>query len=408
MSKVIVVGGGAAGCMAAYGAAMVGHQVILLEKNEKLGKKIYITGKGRCNFTNACDVEEFFKNVVSNPKFLYSSLYTFSPDSTIDFVESQGIPTKVERGNRAFPVSDHSSDIIKALTKGLQSYNVDVRLKTEVDHLLEKDGRVYGLQLKNGTSMECDHIIVCTGGLSYQTTGSTGDGYKFAQKLGLKVTDLRPALVPLDCKEDYIKEMQGLSLKNVNLSIYNGKKKLYDNFGEMMFTHFGITGPLVLSASSIVGKYLDGNSLQGYIDLKPALSTEELDGRILRDFNENMNKHLSSVLKGLLPSSMVPIFIKIMEYDDKRQINSITKEERGILLALLKNFPLTITGLRDYKEAIITAGGISVKEIDPSTMKCKNIEGISFAGEVLDLDAFTGGFNLQIAFSTGYLAGISI
>jgi len=409
MSNVIVIGGGAAGLMAGYAAGICGHQVTILEKNEKLGKKIYITGKGRCNFTNACDTEDFFKNVVSNPKFLYSALYTFSPDSMIGFVESQGIPTKVERGNRAFPESDHASDITKALEKAIKEYGVNVRLRTEVKDILIEDNKVIGVKLSDGAIINCDNVILCTGGLSYHTTGSTGDGLKWARKLGLKVTECRPALVPLNCKESYIPEMQGLALKNVNLTIKDGKKKLYDSFGEMLFTHFGVSGPLVLSASSIIGKRLqETGELQALVDLKPALSVDELSNRVLRDFNDNMNKHLSSVLRGLLPSSMVPVFIELMDFDDSRQINSITKEERTNLIALLKAFPFTITGLREYKEAIITQGGISVKEVDPSTMKCKNIEGLSFAGEVLDLDAFTGGFNLQIAWSTGYLAGLSI
>ncbi|MDC7279744.1 NAD(P)/FAD-dependent oxidoreductase [Butyrivibrio fibrisolvens] len=409
MANVIVVGGGAAGMMAAYAAGMCGHTVTLLEKNEKLGKKIYITGKGRCNFTNACDIEDFFKNIVSNPKFLYSSLYTFGPESMIDFIEMNGTPTKVERGNRAFPVSDHASDITKALEKALKEYGVKIKLHTEVQELLIDEGTVTGVLLKDGTKMDCDHVVVATGGLSYRTTGSTGDGLKWAKKAGLNVTETRPALVPLNTKEAYIPTMQGLALKNVNLTIFDEKKKLYDSFGEMLFTHFGVSGPLVLSASSIIGKTLQKKgSLKAVVDLKPALSREELENRILRDFNENMNKHLSSVLRGLLPSSMVPVFIEIMDFDDSRQINSVTKEERGQLLDLLKAFPFTISGLRDYNEAIVTQGGVSVKDIDPSTLKCKNINGLSFVGEVLDLDAFTGGFNLQIAWSTGYLAGLSI
>lgn len=409
MSNVIVIGGGAAGMMAAYAAGMCGHSVTLLEKNEKLGKKIYITGKGRCNFTNACSEEDFLKNVVSNPKFLYSAIYTFNSDAMIDFVEMHGTETKVERGNRAFPASDHASDITKALKNALQEVNVDIQLNTSVSKLISSGDRVTGVELKNNKKLSADAVILCTGGLSYQTTGSTGDGMRWAKNIGLTVTDTRPALVPLNTKESYIKEMQGLALKNVKLSIFNGKKKLYDEFGEMLFTHFGVSGPLVLSASSIIGKKLqETGELKAYIDLKPALSFDELDARVLRDFNDNMNKHLSSVLRGLLPSSMVPVVIDILDFDDMRQINSITKKERTILVELLKAFPFTITGLREYKEAIITQGGISIKDIDPSTMKCKNINGLSVAGEVLDLDAFTGGFNLQIAWATGYLAGISI
>ena len=409
MSKVLVIGGGAAGAMAAYAAGMCGHNVTLLEKNEKLGKKIYITGKGRCNFTNACDPDVFFKNVVSNPKFLYSSIYTFSPDSMIDFVEAHGTTTKVERGNRAFPVSDHASDITRALERAMKEVGVIIRLNSQVKSINISDSVVESVSLMNNEVIACDHVIVCTGGLSYSTTGSTGDGLRWADSFGLSVTPTRPALVPLNCREDYIMSMQGLALKNVSLSIYNGKKKLYEDFGEMLFTHFGVSGPLILSASSIIGRVLESQgSLQAYIDLKPALSFDELETRVLRDFNDNMNKHLSTVLRGLLPSSMVPVFISIMDFDDSRQINSVTKEERTQLINLLKAFPFTITSLRDYKEAIVTQGGVSVKEIDPSTMKCKNISGLSFAGEVIDLDAFTGGFNLQIAWSTGYLAGLSI
>lgn len=409
MSKIIVIGGGAAGMMAAYAAGLCGHKVILIEKNEKLGKKIYITGKGRCNFTNACSEEDFLKNVVSNPKFLYSAIYTFNSDAMIDFIEGHGTVTKVERGNRAFPESDHASDITKALKKGLDEFSVDIRLNTEVKNIIISDDIAVGVELKDHKKINADHIIVCTGGLSYSTTGSTGDGLKWAKQLGIKVTDTRPALVPLNVKEAYIAKMQGLALKNVSLNIFDGNKSIYDGFGEMLFTHFGVSGPLVLSASSIIGKKLQAcGNLKAVIDLKPALSLEELDNRLLRDFNENMNKHLSSVLRGLLPASMVPVFIEILNFDDSRQINSVTKEERMAIISLLKAFPFTITGLREYKEAIITQGGVSVKAIDPSTMKCKNINGLSFAGEVLDLDAFTGGFNLQIAWSTGYLAGISI
>lgn len=409
MSKVLVIGGGAAGCMAAYSAAMAGHDVTLLEKNEKLGKKIYITGKGRCNFTNACDVEDFFKNVVSNPKFLYSSLYTLTPEAMIDFVEAHGTLTKVERGNRAFPVSDHASDITRALSKALEEHNVKVMLNTKVSDLKLKDGKITALVLSDSNQISCDHVIICTGGLSYPSTGSTGDGLKWAKKIGIELTDTRPALVPFNCKEDYVTSMQGLSLKNVVLTIFSGKKKLYDGFGEMLFTHFGVSGPLVLSASSIVGKkLLEEGRLSAVIDLKPALSQRDIEERLLREFEENSNKKLSSVLRGFLPSSMLLPFMEVLDFDDTRQINSVTKEERRGVIALLKAFPFTITGLRDYKEAIVTAGGISVKDIDPSTMKCKTVEGLSFAGEVIDVDAFTGGFNLQIAFSTGYLAGLSI
>ncbi len=408
MSKVVVIGGGAAGCMAAIAASECGHSVVLLEKNEKLGKKIYITGKGRCNFTNACDVEDFLNNVVSNKKFLYSALYTFSPDSMIDFVETNGIPTKVERGNRAFPSSDHASDITKALERSLKKNNVDIRLKSNVVDLLLTDGAVSGVRLSDKSTVSCEHVIICTGGLSYQTTGSTGDGLKFAKKLGLEIIETRPALVPMNCAEEYVKKMQGLSLKNVELSIFDESKCIYKAFGEMLFTHFGVSGPLVLSASSIIGKLLQKKKLSASVDLKPALSFEQLDDRVLREFNSSLNKNISNVLRKLLPSSMIEVFLTVLKMPEDRQINSITKEERTAIVSLLKAFPFTLISLRDYNEAIVTAGGVSVKEIDPSTMKCKTIEGLSFAGEVIDVDAYTGGFNLQIAFSTGYLSGISI
>ena len=409
MAKVLVVGGGAAGMMAAYAAGSTGHEVTLLEKNEKLGKKIYITGKGRCNFTNCCDTEDFFKNVVSNPKFLYSALYTFSSDMVVDFIESHGTPTKVERGNRAFPESDHASDITKAFASALKEVGVKVMLHSEVSKLISEDEKVTGVELEDGTKLTCEHLIICTGGLSYKTTGSTGDGIKFAKKLGLKTVETRPALVPMNFKEDYVTLMQGLSLKNVELTIFDGNKKLYSEFGEMLFTHFGVSGPLVLSASSVVGKRLmEKGSLKAFIDLKPALSKDVLEERLLREFKDNQNKKLVTVIKGLVPSSMVEILTQVAELDSEKQINSVTREERERIINALKTFPFTITGLRDYNEAIVTAGGVSVKEIDPSTMMAKNIKGLSFAGEVLDVDAFTGGFNLQIAFSTGYLAGISI
>lgn len=404
MSSVIVIGGGAAGCMAAATAASFGHKVTLLEKNEKLGKKIYITGKGRCNFTNACDADTFFKNVVTNPKFLYSAYYSFPSESVIEFFENNGVVTKVERGNRAFPASDHASDIIRAFERKLKEESVSINLNTKVTSI-EKVGDefVIATDKKNYKS---DAVIICTGGFSYQTTGSTGDGYRFAKSFDMTVNAIRPALVPLNCKEEYLFRMQGLSLKNVELSIYKGAKKLYSDFGEMMFTHFGITGPLVLSASSIISKILETDELTGFINLKPAIPADEMDNRLLKEFKENNNKLLSSVLKKMLPGSMIDVFMECLGFD--KQCNSITKEERDKIKDLFYKFPFTITSTRAYNEAIITQGGVSIKEINPSTMESKSVSGLYFAGEVLDLDAFTGGFNLQIAFSTGYLAGISI
>jgi len=409
MSKVVIIGGGAAGCMASISAASAGHDVTLLEQNEKLGKKIYITGKGRCNFTNACDTEDFFNNVVSNPKFLYSAIYTFPQESVIDFFEGEGIPTKIERGNRAFPVSDHASDITKGLERAMKRNKVKICLNTKVTKILVEDNQVTGVKLDDNTTISADSVIVCTGGLSYQTTGSTGDGLRFAKELGLNVTDTRPALVPFNTKEPYIFMMQGLSLKNVSLTIKNNGKTLYDEFGEMLFTHFGVSGPLVLSASSIVGKTLEKTgTLDAFINLKPALTREQIDERLVREFSAAPNKHLSSILRSMLPAKMVDVFIEILHFDDGRSVNGITKDERSSIVDLFIAFPFTITSLREFKEAIVTQGGVSVKEINPSTMESKNIKGLYFAGEVLDLDAFTGGFNLQIAFSTGYLAGISI
>ncbi|MBQ1901743.1 MAG: NAD(P)/FAD-dependent oxidoreductase [Lachnospiraceae bacterium] len=403
--KVIVVGGGAAGMMAAYTAASYGCETILLEKNEKLGKKIYITGKGRCNFTNACEVEDLFRSVVSNPKFLYSAFYSFTNQQVMDFVESHGTPYKIERGDRVFPVSDHASDVTGAFQKAMREAGVKVMLHTEVKNIAVMDGAVGGVETSDGF-MEADRVILCTGGLSYPTTGSTGDGMRFAKKLGHSIITTRPALVPMNTKEDYIVAMQGLSLKNVNLCIYNGKKKLYDDFGEMLFTHFGVSGPLCLSASSRVGKTLDSAELRAEIDLKPKLDKDTLDQRLLREFKGNENKNISNVLGALLPKKMIPVFMELLNFSDEKKINSVTVEERNEIIRLLKHFPFTITSLRGFKEAIVTQGGVSVKEINPSTMESKLIQGLYFAGEVLDIDCYTGGFNLQVAWSTGYLAGM--
>lgn len=408
MSKVIVIGGGAAGMMASYAAGMCGHEVILLEKNEKLGKKIYITGKGRCNFTNACEPEDFLKNVVSNDKFLYSSLYTFSPQQMMDFIEEFGTPIKVERGNRAFPVSDHASDITKALKKAMDSVGVEVKLYEEVDHILTKDNVACGVAMKDQTTYSCDHVILATGGNSYQTTGSNGAGYEMARKLQMKVKEVHPALVPMETKEEDIFSLQGLSLKNVSLKISDGKRTYFDNFGEMLFTHFGISGPLVLSASSYVTDLLGKKELKAYIDFKPALSYDKLEQRILRFVKEHPKNKMISLLKDMLPHKVADVFLQRLEFSGEKNLSDLTKEERTELIGMLKGFELSIKKTRGFKEAIVTKGGISVKEINPSTMEAKNIKGLSVCGEVLDVDALTGGFNLQIAFSTGYLAGISI
>ena len=408
MSNVIVVGGGAAGMMAAIFAARNGQNVTLLEKNEKLGKKIFITGKGRCNITNASEIEDLFSAVISNPKFLYSGFYSFTNDQVIHFFEELGVATKIERGNRVFPVSDHSSDVIAALAREMQHLKVKVQLHCEVKELLINNEReIKGVRLANGKKMTADAVVVATGGISYPSTGSTGDGYRFARNCGHKVTELFPSLVPMEVKEWYAKELQGLSLKNIEIHITDGKKKLYDEFGEMLFTHYGVTGPVILSASSIVGKTLEKKELVLHIDLKPALTEEQLDKRLLREFEANHNKQFKNAIDSLLPAKLRPVIIELSGIEEEKKVHEITKEERLNLLRLIKDFHMTLAGLRGYNEAIITKGGISVKEIDPGTMESKLIKNLYFAGEVLDLDAVTGGYNLQIAWSTGYLAGIS-
>ena len=406
MSKVIVVGGGAAGMMACHAAAMCGHQVTLLEKNEKLGKKIYITGKGRCNLTNASDMEVLFANVMSNRKFLYSAFYTFDNNQVIDLFEMNGMATKTERGNRVFPVSDHSSDVISTMAKVLKNDNVEVKLNTTVQSLIIKENKACGV-IVNGKEISADNVILCTGGLSYPSTGSTGDGYEFAKKAGHRITDCTPSLVPFNIREEWVKDLQGLSLKNSAITIYDEKKKLYSDFGEMLFTHFGVSGPMILSASGNIKAGEFAKPLKLVIDLKPAMTEEQLDKRILRDFDENKNKQFRNSVSKLLPSKLIPIIIDLSGIDPDKKVNEISKEERSHFVHLLKNLTMTINGLRGWNEAIITKGGINVKDVNPSTMESKLVSNLFFAGEVLDLDAMTGGYNLQIAWSTGYLAGLS-
>ncbi len=407
MSKVLVVGGGAAGMFAAIFAAYNGNEVHLFEKNEKLGKKLYITGKGRCNITNASDMETLFASVLRNPKFLYSSFYGFTNQDAIEFFERIGVATKVERGNRIFPVSDHSSDVIGAMTRELKNLGVQIHLHTAVKRIVGEGAFEY-LELADGKKVYADACIMATGGFSYQTTGSTGDGYRFAKEMGHKVTDIKPALVPLVTEEDDAKELQGLSLRNVKATIFEGKKTLYEDFGEMLFTHYGVSGPLMLSASSYVGDKLEKGPLKLSIDLKPALTFEQLDQRVLRDFEENKNKQFKNAINKLFPSKLIPVMLERSKIDPEKKVNLITKEERQFFVGLIKDFQFTIIGLRDFNEAIITRGGVSVKEINPSTMESKLVSGLYFVGEVLDLDALTGGFNLQIAWSTAYAAGSSI
>lgn len=404
MNKVLIAGGGAAGMMAAVIAAREGCAVTLFEKNEKLGKKLFITGKGRCNLTNACDVEDLFPAVKTNAKFLYSSFYGFTNQDVIDFFEELDMRTKIERGERVFPLSDHSSDVIRTLEEEMKRLGVKICLNTSVKKIETKDGHFTGVVLSDGKKVSGDACIVATGGISYPSTGSTGDGYRFAKELGLKVTECLPSLVPMETQEDWVPELQGLSLRNINAVIRDGKKKLYEDFGEMLFTHYGVSGPLMLSASSVIGKKLKDHPLTLEIDLKPALSIEQLDQRVLRDFEENHNRQFKNAIHKLFPTKLIPVMLKLSGIDPEKKVNVISREERQHFVSLIKKFPVTLTGLRGYNEAIITKGGVSVKEIDPGTMEAKTVSGLYFAGEVLDLDAVTGGFNLQIAWSTACAA----
>lgn len=390
--------------MAGVFAGRAGHEVHILEKNEKLGKKVFITGKGRCNVTNACDTEELFPAVMSNPKFLYSAFYTFSNRDAMDFFEEAGVRLKTERGDRVFPQSDHSSDIIRALERELKKAGVQVHLYTEVKRIICESGQVKGVELSDGSILNGDAVITATGGFSYQSTGSTGDGYRFARELGHTVTEIKPSLVPLKTKEDYIPRLQGLSLKNAQLTVKSGKKILFRDFGEMMFTHFGVTGPMVLSASAHIGRQLEKGELQAFIDLKPALTREQLDARVLREFEAGRNKQFKNVIGVLFPSSLTPVMLELGGIPAEKKVHEISREERLGFVELIKAFPFTITGMGEFKEAIITRGGVSVKEINPGTMESKKVSGLYFIGEVLDLDALTGGYNLQIAWSTAYLA----
>ena len=407
MSKVLVIGGGAAGMLAAIFAARNGHNVELFEKNEKLGKKLYITGKGRCNLTNACDKDTFFDNIVTNPKFLYRSFNQFNNYDVIDFFEQLGLPVKIERGNRVFPQSDKSSDVIAVLKKELDKQNVVIHFHSEVSEIIAKDGYFQRLKVK-GSSKEFygDAVIIATGGLSYPLTGSTGDGYSFAKKLGHTITDLYPSLAPIHVKEPYVKDLMGLSLKNIEVIISTKQKEVYRDFGELLFTHFGVSGPVILSASSYIIPFIQRKEeLTLSIDLKPALSVEQLDARILRDFDEFKNKQFKNSLDQLLPNKLIDVIIRLSIIDPEKKVNSITKEERLRLVETLKNVKFHILGLSDYKQAVITKGGINIKEINPSTMESKLVKQVYFIGEVLDLDALTGGYNLQIAWSTAFLAG---
>ncbi|EJT5925028.1 YhiN family flavoprotein [Clostridium perfringens] len=406
MAKVIVIGAGPAGMMAAISAAE-NHEVILLEGNERIGKKLFITGKGRCNVTNAKDISEFFDFIPGNPHFLYSALYTYTNIDVMNFFENAGVKLKVERGARVFPNSDKSSDIISGLSRGLNEALVDLRLHSKVKDVIFNNNKIEAVILENGSKVKGDYFIITTGGKSYPLTGSTGIGFDLAKKMGHTIVEPKPSLVPIEIEESWVRELQGLSLRNIELKIKNKKnsKVVYSGQGEMLFTHFGISGPLVLSGSRFIK---DGEKFEISLDLKPALEEKQLDLRIQKDFKKNLNKDFKNSLDELLPKKLIPVIIELSKIDENKKVNSITKEERKALLNLLKNLTFTVKGLRDISEAIVTAGGVSTKEIDPSTMQSKIVDNLYFAGEVIDVDAFTGGYNVQIALSTGYLAGKSI
>ncbi len=406
MNEVIVIGGGAAGLMAAVAASEAGARVTLLERNEKLGKKIYITGKGRCNATNACEPDAFMKNVVKNPRFLYSALNALSPADMMAWLEKNGCPIVVERGNRVFPESQKASDVTRAFEHALRRNNVNVRLNTRVKSVDAKEAKVTGVTLENGWQLNADAVIVATGGQSYQSTGSTGDGWEWLQSHGHNVFPALPSLVGLTSDESWVRELQGLSLKNVKMTLTRGKKKLYTELGEMLFTHFGVSGPLILSASAFVTE-LAPEDVTLAIDLKPGLSAQQLDARILRDVAAAPKKQLGNLLCGLFPARLAETMAQVCQIDPQKSAGELTKEERARLVATTQSLIIPLSGTRSLNEAIVTRGGVSVKEIDPSTMESRLVSGLYVAGELLDVDALTGGFNLQIAFSTGLLAGRS-
>lgn len=406
MKNVAVIGAGASGLIAAYFAAVNGNNVTVFEKNEKCGKKIYITGKGRCNITHDCSPDEFLSNVVSNPKFLTGAIYAFSPEKTVEFFENGGLRLKLERGQRYFPVSDKASDVTKCLENYCKNAGVLFKFNEEVKKIEYLQSTVSDIITQNARySYDC--VVVCTGGLSYPMTGSTGDGYIFAKDAGHNIIQPKAGLCGMNLKGDFYKSLQGLTLKNIGLSVYNGNKLIKYFFGEMLFTHFGVSGPVILSASSLINR-IDLKNVRLCLDLKPALDVEQLDNRLLRDFEEYKNKSIGNCLKELLPSALIPEVLKRSGIEKDRKVNSVTKAERTALLTIIKNFDMLVSSLRDFSEAIITSGGVDVKQINPKTMESKLIKGLYFCGEVLDVDAFTGGFNLQIAFSTGYAAGNAI
>ncbi len=414
--KVLIIGGGPAGMMAAITAAEQGNDVTILEKMNSCGKKLLITGKGRCNITNSASIDDFFNNIPGNPRFLYSSFNNFNNEDIVRFLNNQGVKTKVERGGRIFPVSDKAVDVLNAFLNKLKELNVKINTNCKVQKILIEESRVKGVQIEGNKILLADKVILATGGESYPVTGSTGDGYEMAKELGHTIVETKPALVPLTCSNtkslEICKGMQGLSLRNVEIKLIYSNKKIYEDFGEMLFTHLGVSGPVILSASSVLLRFknvahlLKQCEIKLQIDLKPALDSEKLDLRIRRDFEEVKNKQYKNSLDNLLPQKMIPVFVEYTKINPEKKVNEITKEERKIIVDSLKCFEITINGFGRKEEAIITAGGISTKEIDPKTMESKIIKGLYFAGEIIDVDALTGGFNLQIAYSSGYTAGL--
>lgn len=404
VERVAVIGGGPAGMIAAGFAGFRGKDVTLFEKNEKLGKKLFITGKGRCNITNSDDIENLIENVVVNSSFLYSAFYSFTNQDIIDLLEEYGLKTKIERGNRVFPQSDKSSDVIKTLEKFLKANRVDIKLNSEVISIDKKED-IFSIKFSSGNVEEFDKIIIATGGKSYEQTGSTGDGYKFAKEFNHNIVKLRPALVPCEIKNEFISELQGLSLRNIKLYAYSNGKKIFEDFGELIFTHYGISGPLVLTMSNYINRYIDKSQIDIVIDLKPALDEAKLENRIINDFEKYSKKQFKNSLNDLLPSKLIPVIIKLSQIEEEKFVNQISKKERKDLVHILKNLKFRFDRFRPLNEAIITSGGVSTLEIDPSTMESKLVSGLFFAGEVVDVDALTGGYNLQIAYSTGFLCG---
>lgn len=410
MRTIIIVGGGAAGLLAAISASKEGKKVLLFEKNEKLGKKLFITGKGRCNVTNACPPDEFLSHVVTNPRFLYSAFSKFTNEDMMDFLESEGLSLKTERGQRVFPQSDRAGDIIDVLRAACRKNKVEIHYNTKVRGLLFNEEKTVceGVVLEDGTCVRADGVILACGGCSYPQTGSTGDGYALAESAGHTVREPQPSLVPFAMRETWCKELMGLSLRNVSIRIKAKKKTVYEGFGEFLFTHFGVSGPLVLTASTCLGKYqkeLAAGELSLYLDLKPALDPEQLDRRFLREFDVYRNKNLSNVLDQLLPRKLVPIFLSEVGLPADKKVRDVSKKERRRMVETMKNLPMHLTGVRGFSEAIVTRGGVHVKEVNPATMESKKMPQLFLAGELLDVDAVTGGYNLQIAWTTGYVAG---